>query len=193
MGWKVSGIYFEGCSCELVCPCYSGLAPTYDFCEGNGVWHIKSGTYEGVPLDGLNVAMAIRCVGLMRDNTWKCWFYIDDRSTSEQYEALSKIFTAQAGGSIGKIFKRLWDVQSVQRAGIIVSIQGWQHKASIKDFFKLTIGKLFPEYGPTLCRLPNTPGLSAEAEEDWFRCDGLQFDHKHKNGLSTTFEYHSEQ
>ena len=33
--WTISGLYFEACNCELVCPCYSAQPPTYGFCEGN--------------------------------------------------------------------------------------------------------------------------------------------------------------
>jgi hypothetical protein len=191
--WKVSGYYFEACSCESVCPCYSGKPPTYDVCEGNGVWHVKTGIYGETALDGLNVAYAIRCEGLMRANLWNCWFYIDDRATPEQYDALTKIFTARAGGTIGKIFHPLWKIENVERSSIEVELQGWQHKASIKDKFLLTIGRLLPEFGPVLCRVPNVPGMSARSGESWFKGDKLEFNLKDKNALSTTFEYHSDQ
>ncbi|HET7090647.1 MAG TPA: DUF1326 domain-containing protein, partial [Anaerolineae bacterium] len=86
--WKISGLYFEACNCELVCPCYSAQPPTFGFCEGNCAWHVKQGRYGDVPLDGLNVIMVQRCDGFMRETKWQCWFYIDDRATSEQFDAL---------------------------------------------------------------------------------------------------------
>ena len=67
---------------------------------------------------------------------------------------------------------------------------GWQHKASILGKLGLAVGVLKPEAGPTLCRLPNVPGLAALAGDDWFDFDGWKFDHKNQNALTTTFEYH---
>jgi len=191
--WNASGVYFEACNCELVCPCYSGNPPSYDVCDSNGVWHVKKGNYGTVSLDGFNVAVSLRCVGHMRENPWKCWFYIDHRATDEQYQALSKIFTAKAGGTIGKIFSNLWDIRNVERAEIEVEIKGWEHKASMKDKFLVAIGRLAPEVGPVLCRIPNTPGMGAYSEENWYKSEELEFNHKGKNALTTTFEYNSDQ
>ena len=149
--------------------------------------------HGNVSLDGLNVIMVVRCDGHMRENKWKCWFYMDDRATSEQFDALKQIFTAADGGHLGKIFGNLWEVQEVQRAKIEMKIEGWQHRASIIGKLGLAIGILKPDAGPTLCRLPNVPGLAANAEENWFNDGEMEFDHQNKNGLTTTFEYHSEQ
>ena len=122
--WKVKGLYCETCNCESVCPCYSQQMPSQGFCEGPCIWHIQQGSYGAVKLDGLTVIMVQRCDGHMRDSMWKCWFYIDDRATDEQFEALKNVFTAKAGGYIGKIYASLWNVLSVERAKIEVKIEG---------------------------------------------------------------------
>lgn len=193
ISWKVKGLYFEACNCDLVCPCYSAHPPTYGFCEGNCAWHIKQGQYGDVSLDGLNVLMVQHCDGHMRENKWNCWFFIDDRASNGQFEALKQIFTAVDGGHLGKIFGNLWEVQSVERATIEMKLEGWQHRASILGRLELAIGLLKPEAGPTLCRVPNVSGVAALAEEDWFDDGQLQFGHKNQNALTTTFEYHSDQ
>jgi hypothetical protein len=190
--WKITGLYFEACNCELVCPCYTAKPPTYGFCEGNCAWHVKQGKYGDVSLDGLSVIMVQRCDGLMRETQWKCWYYIDDRATSEQFDALKRIFSLTDGGHLAKIFGKLWEVQKVERAAVEVKLDGWQHRASILGKLGLAIGVLKPEAGPTLCRLPNVPGVAALAEEDWFDDGVMKFDHQNKNALTTTFEYHSD-
>ena len=192
ISWKVAGLYFEACNCESVCPCYSAQPPTYGYCEGNCAWHIQQGRYDDVSLDGLNVMMVQRCDGYMRETKWQCWFYIDDRATPEQFEALKRIFTLTDGGHLAKIFGDVWEVQSVERATIEMKIEGWQHRASILGKLGLAIGLLRPEAGPTLCRLPNVPGVAAIAEEDWFDDGKMKFDYRNKNALTTTFEYHSD-
>lgn len=46
--WKISGDYFEACSCDSVCPCpTSGLAarPTKEACDAGLVFHVEHGSY----------------------------------------------------------------------------------------------------------------------------------------------------
>ena len=191
--WKVSGLYFEACNCESVCPCYSGQAPSHGYCEGPCVWHIQSGHFKGVPLDGLNVLLIQRCEGRMRDTMWRCRFYLDDRATDAQFQGLQHIFTAANDGHLANIFRNLWDVQSVERAPLDVRIEGWQHRASLLGRLGVTIGILKPEAGPTLCRVPNVSGVAALASENWFEGTEFRFSYPDKNALSTTFEYHSDQ
>lgn len=190
--WDVAGVYFEACNCDSVCPCYSAQPPSHGFCEGNCAWHIQHGTYGDVALDGLSVLLVQRCEGLMRANPWQCWFYLDDRADERQYEALKRIFTAFEGGHLMKLFGRLWDVRKVERAEIQMSLQGWQHRASILGRLGLAVGLLKSEVGPTLCRVPNVAGVAALAEEDWFTDGEWRFDHRSQNALSTTFHYHSD-
>lgn len=189
--WQVSGIYFEACNCESVCPCYSAHPPTYGFCEGNCAWHITQGKYADVTLDGLNVIMVQRCDGFMRETPWHCWFFIDERATGPQFEALRQIFTLRDGGHLARIFGKLWVIEGAERARIEMKLEGWQHHTSILGKLGLAVGILKLEAGPTLCRVPAVPGVAALAAEDWFE-GALKFDHKNKNALSSTFVYQND-
>lgn len=195
MDWKISGLYFEACNCDLVCPCYSAQPPTHGYCEGNCAWHIQQGHARGgtVTLDGLSVVMAQRTDGFMRETQWQCWFYIDDRASAEQFEVLRMIFTLSEGGHLAKTFGRLWSVRGVERAPMELKLDGWQHRLSILGKLELAVGLLKPEAGPTLCRVPNVPGVAALAEADWFIGGPLSFDYPHQNALTTTFAYQSDQ
>jgi hypothetical protein len=190
--WKISGLYFEACNCDLVCPCYSAKPPTDGYCEGNCAWHLQQGQFDGVDLSGLNVIMVQRCDGFMRETKWKCWFFIDDRATPEQFDALKRIFTLTDGGHLAKTFGKLWEIWGAERAPIQMTTDGWKHHTSILGKLGLAIGMLKPEAGPTLCRLPNVPGLAALAEEDWYEDGQMKFDYQGKNALTTTFAYSGE-
>jgi len=192
VSWEASGLYFEACNCDSVCPCYTAQAPTYGYCEGNCAWYIEQGHYGDVSLGGLRVIMVVRADGHMRETKWKVWFYLDDRATADQFEALKWIFTAAGDGHLAHIFGKLWDVRSVKRAEIDMKVDGWQHRASILGKMGLAIGLLKSEAGPTLCRLPNVPGVAALAEENWFDDGEMTFDYKEQNALSTTFAYRSD-
>src|SRR5215467_3231826 len=71
--WQLSGDYFENCSCTVVCPCLVSTAapltsrPTEGVCNVPLIFHIDSGRYGDVALDGLNVALAVQTPGPMAD------------------------------------------------------------------------------------------------------------------------------
>jgi len=102
--WRLSGDYFENCSCSVVCPCLVSNAapmtarPTEGVCNVPVVFHIERGSYDGVSLDGLNVALAIQTPGPMAEGNWSVAAYIDERADDKQTEALGAIFTGAAGG-----------------------------------------------------------------------------------------------
>jgi hypothetical protein len=102
--WQLSGDYFENCSCTVVCPCLVSKAapltsrPTEGVCNVPIVFHIESGKYGSVALDGLNVALAIQTPGPMAEGNWSVAAYIDERADDKQTEALGAIFTGAAGG-----------------------------------------------------------------------------------------------
>jgi hypothetical protein len=53
--WKIEGDYFEGCNCDVICPCIFMADPDEGFCGVNPAWHINRGTFDNIILDDLNV------------------------------------------------------------------------------------------------------------------------------------------
>src|SRR4030095_3983414 len=102
--WQISGDYFENCSCTVLCPCLVSTAapltsrPTEGVCNVPLIFHIDSGRYGNVALDGLNVALAVQTPGPMAEGNWSVAAYIDERADDKQTEALGAIFTGAAGG-----------------------------------------------------------------------------------------------
>lgn len=97
--WHAAGDWFDTCKCTIPCPCTFAQPPTYGDCEGVLAWHIRSGAYGDVPLDGLNVLMLASFVG----NVWAEHsdaygaVFVDERADEEQRRALQMIFGGQAG------------------------------------------------------------------------------------------------
>jgi hypothetical protein len=98
--WNVTGDWFDVCSCNIPCPCTFAQPPTNDTCEGLLAWHIRTGQYGDVQLDGLN----IMAVGTFKGNIWEgktkaaMGMFIDERADARQREALQMIFGGRAGG-----------------------------------------------------------------------------------------------
>ena len=115
--WKVRGVYFEACNCEVVCPCIFASRPTNPKnCTVLNGWHIEKGRFGTTDLSGLNVAMAIHSPGHMLQVKWKAALYVDDQAGKSQGNALTKIFSGQAGGHpalLASFVGRLLGVRSV--------------------------------------------------------------------------------
>jgi hypothetical protein len=98
--WHVAGDWFDVCKCSIPCPCTFAQAPTSGDCEGVLAYHIRRGHYGVTPLDGLNLLG----VGQFEGNIWSgetkaiMAFFIDERASVEQREALQLIWSGQAGG-----------------------------------------------------------------------------------------------
>src|SRR5687768_17290848 len=101
--WKLTGTYFEACSCDIACPCTFLSAPTTGECSAFAGWHIENGNFANVNLSGLNVALALHAPGHMLEVKWRVAVYIDITASEEQKSALTKIFTGQVGGHIANL------------------------------------------------------------------------------------------
>jgi hypothetical protein len=77
--WKLEGDYFEGCNCDIVCPCIFLGDPDEGNCHVICAWHIENGKYENISLDNINVvAMFISPGNMVTGPKWKAALYIDE-------------------------------------------------------------------------------------------------------------------
>ena len=103
--YRIEGDYLESCNCATVCPCLlngvanNGVPPTEGHCDLLLGYTVKKGHYLDTDLSGLNFALGIYSAGpLMSVPNWSVAYYIDDRATGAQFEALERIITGEAGG-----------------------------------------------------------------------------------------------
>ncbi|HTJ09727.1 MAG TPA: DUF1326 domain-containing protein, partial [Candidatus Binataceae bacterium] len=116
--WTLKGSYFETCNCETACPCVFLSPPTEGDCTVLLAWHVDEGRFGAVSLDGLNVALAVHSPGHMAEVKWKAALYLDERASGEQREALTKIFSGQAGGHLGRVAQHIGEVLGVRSVPI---------------------------------------------------------------------------
>ena len=133
--WNLSGDYFENCNCTVVCPCLVSKAapltsrPTEGVCDVPLVFHIESGRYGDITLDGLNVALAVHTPGPMADGNWSVAAYIDQRADDKQTEALGAIFTGAAGGPMAAFAPLIGKNLGVKKVQITYRIDGKKRSA----------------------------------------------------------------
>ena len=65
--WKLEGDYFEGCNCDVTCPCVLAKEdPDEGYCTTTLAWHMQKGNYDNtINLDGLNVVAVFHTPGNM--------------------------------------------------------------------------------------------------------------------------------
>src|SRR5262249_27172779 len=193
--WHLSGDYFENCSCSVVCPCLVSTAapltarPTEGVCNVPLIFHIESGSYGGIALDGLNVALAVHTPGPMADGNWSVAAYIDERADDKQTEALGAIFTGAAGGPIAALAPLIGKNLGVTKVPITYRIEGKRRSAEIPGVLHMS-GDPLPTAHPSGERSANTGhpvspeklGFAVGAAGNTFSDHGMRWDNSGKNG-----------
>jgi hypothetical protein len=142
--WKVHAYFLDACNCDWGCPCQFNANPTHGNCEGIAGYHIKTGNYGTVKLDGLNMALIASWPGPLHEGRGKASYYIDNRADERQFEALSNIITGRAGGGPFAVYATI--IEKIQepkkasvkfqtediRSRVIVSGTGEDNKPSIR-------------------------------------------------------------
>ena len=125
--WRLSGDWFDNCSCAIACPCTFGQAPDNNLCKYVLFWHIRDGHFGDVVLDDL----CVTAVGNFEGNLWefeargRTGVVIDERASDAQADAISEIFGGNVGGwpaEFGKCFAEPETVLGTERAAISFEI-----------------------------------------------------------------------
>src|SRR5258706_11099592 len=119
--WKVSGKYYETCSCDFICPCITGqmaVAPTKGTCTFAMGFQIDRGRYGSVPLDGLGfIVLGLTPEAMIKGN-WKVGVIADERATDEQRDAIAAIASGAAGGPMSALSGLVGSFAGVESAPI---------------------------------------------------------------------------
>ena len=121
--WRITGDWFDNCSCAVACPCTFARAPDNGFCESVLFWHIKQGHYGDVSLDDLCFVRVGRWDGDLWAGKAKgaAGLFIDDRADDRQAEALPIIFGGRVGGfpaEVAGLFTEGRQITGIERAAI---------------------------------------------------------------------------
>ena len=132
---KLPGSYFEACNCDPACPCVFLSPPTSGDCTVLLAWHIDQGDFGEVNLDGLNTALAAYAPGHMLEVKWKVALYVDERANQAQQDALTQIFSGQAGGHLAGLAPLIGEVLGVKAAPPMdIRLQGNRRSLRLGDF-----------------------------------------------------------
>src|SRR5262245_18177035 len=149
--WKISGDYFEACSCDSVCPCpTSGLAarPTQGYCDAGLVLHIERDGYGQTTLDGLRFAVLLHTPGPMIAGNWTVGMIVDEKASPAQREALTTIGSGQAGGPMAAVGPLVGTFAGVEARPIQIERSGMRRSVSIPGMLDIAVDGI-PGASPT--------------------------------------------
>jgi len=135
MSWKLTGSYFETCSCDVVCPCTASLSlgATRDRCNATLVFNVKDGEVDGTDVSGLTVAAVADTPKVMSEGNWRLGVVIDAAASDEQAEKLGAVFSGALGGPMEALGPLVGEDLGVERLPIEISEEGLNHSIRIGD------------------------------------------------------------
>ena len=133
--WKVSGQYYETCSCDFVCPCLPGqmaVRPSKGSCTFAMAFQVGRGNYGTVLLDGLGFIVLGFTPEEMAKGNWSVGLITDEQATAEQRDALTAIASGAAGGPMAALSGLIGKFLGVESAPIRFDRSGatWSVEAS---------------------------------------------------------------
>jgi hypothetical protein len=166
--WKISGDYFEACSCDSVCPCpTSGLAapPTKGACDAGLVFHVERGSHGATNLDGLSFAVLLHTPGPMIAGNWTVGMIVDERATAPQREALVAIGSGQGGGPMAAVGPLVGTFAGVETKPIRIERAGMRRSVSIPSMLDIAPRAVSPSPRPpaATCTRSGSTGTTPRA------------------------------
>lgn len=147
MSWTLEGTYFENCNCKWVCPCTvaSLTAPaTQDRCQVVLVYHVDSGSVDGIDVSDLSIAVVADTPRMMTDGNWNVGLILDARASEQQADALTRVFTGQSGGPMAALTPLFGTMLGVEKAPIEYRDDGGRHSAQIGDGVAIVVEDFVP-------------------------------------------------
>jgi len=194
--WKIDGTYFETCNCDTGCPCVFLSAPPSGDCTALVGWHITDGHFDEINLSGLNAVLAVHSPGNMAEVPWQAALYIDSEGDAGQQEALTKIFSGQAGGHPSRLATHIGEFLGVKIADIVCSGTGKNRSLSIPGIADAEIEAISGQAdgettisGHPLAIAPGYPLVVAKSKRMHYRDHGFNWEITQKNGYYSPFTY----
>jgi hypothetical protein len=159
-------------------------------------WHIDKGPFGNVDLGNLNVALAVHSPGHMAEVKWRAALYFDRNASEKQKDALTKIFTGQAGGHPGFLVSHVGEVLGIKHVPIEYTANGKKRSLKIADVGETQIEAIEGQGGADviidnhpLAIAPGYQAVVAKLKKLKYQDHGLQWEITGKTGFYSPFSY----
>ncbi len=193
--YSLKGHMLSGCNCDWGCPCNFEIAPSYGNCEGVYMWHVESGSYDGISLDGTTFGQFGLYPEAIHLGNGIVFDIIDEKLSPEQRQAVETILTEV------EPFRVFHDLATTflgfQYKQMELHLDGIRSGLKIPGVLDLKLDAMKnPVTGEDeLATLTKPTGFTANvselcnAETFTFEVGGKSYDHSGKYGEFCPFEY----
>jgi hypothetical protein len=195
MAWQVEGTILIACNCDWGCPCNVNARPTNGNCEGGWTWHVESGRYDDVPLDGLTFSIFADWPGAIHEGDGKAVAFVDERADPAQQQAVTTLVRGEAGGP-WSIFITTYELDGPRPAPYELELDGDRSSYRIGDLARLELEPIRnpvtgAEIHPSIV-MPEglvTKNAALLASKTFRIEDGIAYDHSGRYGALGSFAY----
>jgi hypothetical protein len=172
--------------------------PTEGECTAMLAWHIHQGGFGEIGLNGLNAVLAVQSPGHMLEVKWKVALYLDSLANQDQQDALTQIFSGQAGGHLAGLVPLIGEVLGVKAVAIEFRADGRRRSMRVDDLAEAEIeGLIGQEDGEVtidkhpFTAVPGFPAVVGKSKQMRFSDYGLEWEVSNRNGFFSPFAYQS--
>ena len=185
----------SGCNCAWGCPCNFEVPPSYGNCEGVYMWHVESGDYNGVSLDGTTFGQFGLYPEAIHLGNGTVFDVIDERLSPEQRAVVEIILTEVEPFSVFHDLATTF--LGFKYVPMELHLDGIRSGIKIPDVLDLQLDAMKnPVTGEDeLATLSKATGFTANvtelcsADRFTFEVGGKSYDYSGKYGEFCAFEY----
>jgi hypothetical protein len=158
-------------------------------CDVALFFHIDTGSYDGLALDGLNVAVVAHAPGPMGAGNWTIAAYIDERADDQQTAAIGAIFGGGEGGPMAAFAPLVGTHLGAKKVPIQYAINGKARAAQIPGVLQMAVepvpslhpsGESWAAQGHPVA--PDRLAFAVGSPGSTFADHGMRWDNSGKNG-----------
>ncbi|MBI4911654.1 MAG: DUF1326 domain-containing protein [Acidobacteria bacterium] len=139
--WRLRGLLFENCNCQLVCPGHMSFRQlcTHDRCIGLWALSIEEGSSGDTDLAGIRAAILFDTPQHMIAGGWTTALLVDEGTSEVQLEALANILDGRAGGPWAVLARFVEHREEPRRVPIHLLDEGRKKRMWVEGMFDTSI------------------------------------------------------
>jgi hypothetical protein len=194
----LDGTLLEACSCEGPCPCWVGDDPDGGRCDSFNAYHIDRGQVGDVDVSNLSLVEVCQIPGNVLAGNWRAVFYLDDRATPEQREAILNVFSGKLGGPLADVAGLISERVAVHLVPIEHRVEGGKGTLRVGEVVEAKMTPYMDANGrPTTIHdtvfstIPGSPAYLAKASHHQVNIPeyGMVWEFSGRNAIQGNFHF----
>ncbi len=196
--YVLDGTLLEACSCGGPCPCWVGDDPDGGKCDSVNAYHIDRGQVGGVDVSNLSFVQVNQIPGNVLEGNWRAIFYIDDKATPAQRDAILTVFSGKLGGALAGVASLVGERVAVHSVPIEHRVEGGKGTLRVGELVEAEMAPYTDANGrPTTIHdtvfstIPGSPAYLAKASQHRVNIPeyGMVWEFSGRNAIQGDFHF----